>query len=78
MGTKTNPGKYDCYSKAGPDEPLFVLRAKDPLAPMLVFLWSVLRMLDMHPGADMGQVEEAQDCAQEMVKWRRYNLIKAD
>ena len=25
MGTKNNPGKFDCYANAKPDEPLFVL-----------------------------------------------------
>lgn len=29
MGTKNNPGKYDCYAKLEPDEPHFVLRGKD-------------------------------------------------
>ena len=40
MGTKSNPGKFDCYFKAGDDEPLFVLRAKDPLAANIVRRWA--------------------------------------
>jgi hypothetical protein len=43
MGTKNNPGPYDCYGKADPDEPLFTLRAKDPIAPFLVELWVATR-----------------------------------
>lgn len=43
MGTKTDPGKYDCHGKAADDEPLFTLRAKDPIAPYLVELWRQLR-----------------------------------
>jgi len=39
MGTKNNPGNYDCYENAEPDEPMFVLLARDPLAPFLVRLW---------------------------------------
>ena len=39
MGTKANPGSYDCYGAADDDEPLFTLRARDPLAPVLVKLW---------------------------------------
>lgn len=42
MGTKTNPGKYDCLSKLEPDEPYFVLMARDPLAARLVDLWASL------------------------------------
>jgi len=40
MGTKTNPGEYDAYAAAGPDEPIFVLRAHDPLAPEVVKAWA--------------------------------------
>lgn len=43
MGTKENPGKFDCYSKAAPDEPMFVLLARDPSAPYLVMAWGYLQ-----------------------------------
>lgn len=43
MGTKANPGTYGCHGKAADDEPLFTLRAKDPIAPHLVELWRLLR-----------------------------------
>jgi hypothetical protein len=43
MGTKLNPGKFDCYENAEPDEPLFTLLARDPLAPGLVQIWAMLR-----------------------------------
>lgn len=46
MGTKNNPGKFDCYANAKPDEPLFVLLARDPLAPFLVSMWAAIRMGD--------------------------------
>lgn len=46
MGTKNKPGKYDCYANAEPDEPMFVLLARDPLAPFLVSLWAKMRMGD--------------------------------
>ena len=46
MGTKNNPGKFDCYANAGPDEPMFVLLARDPLAAHLVSLWSKMRYGD--------------------------------
>jgi hypothetical protein len=44
MATKNNPGKFDCYNAAGPDEPLFVLRSIDPIAPLLVAIWAALRV----------------------------------
>lgn len=42
MGTKNNPGKYDCYGKAEPDEPIFTLRSKDVAAEYLVAAWAAL------------------------------------
>jgi hypothetical protein len=43
MGTKRNPGPHDCHAKAGDDEPIFTLRAKDPIAPEIVRLWAAVR-----------------------------------
>ena len=43
MGTKTRPSRFDCHDRAAPDEPLFTLLARDPLAPFLVSIWSSLR-----------------------------------
>lgn len=42
MGTRNNPGGYDCHSKAHPDEPTFTLLARDPLAHHLVAIWAAL------------------------------------
>lgn len=68
MGTKTNPGKYDCYAKAEQDEPLFVLLARDPLAPSLVRHWVELRNV---MGLDDGfeKLREANQCADDMENW---------
>jgi hypothetical protein len=46
MSTKTNPGKFDCYANAGPNEQLFTLREHDPLAPFLISIWASIRMGD--------------------------------
>lgn len=46
MGTKLNPGRFDCHAAALPDEPMFVLLARDPLAPFLVSIWAAVRMND--------------------------------
>lgn len=68
MGTKSNPGKHDCYEKAHPDEPMFVLLARDPLAPMLIELWAQLRE---HHAGNTSKVFEARECAVAMKAWRR-------
>ncbi len=68
MATKNNPGKYDCYAHAAPDEPLFVLLARDRHAAVLVYLWSVLRELDQE---DPEKVQEARDCCAAMFQWQR-------
>lgn len=40
MGTKGNPGEFDCYALALPDEPIFVLRASNEEAASLVEQWA--------------------------------------
>lgn len=67
MGTKNNPGNFDCYANAEPDEPMFVLLARDPLAPGLVEDWALRRELS---GEDPTKVQEAYDCAEAMRNWR--------
>lgn len=46
MGTKQHPGSFDCLAAALPDEPMFVLLARDPLAGFLVSIWSKVRYGD--------------------------------
>lgn len=66
MSTKNNPGEFDCYTNAEPDEPMFILLGRDKHAPCLVWLWATLRSLD---GEDPAKVHEAQVCAAEMMGW---------
>jgi hypothetical protein len=73
VATKNNPGRYDCYAHAAPDEPLFVLLARDKHAGVLVYLWSVLRELDQE---DKEKVQEARDCCNAMFRWQRENNRK--
>lgn len=68
MGTKNNPGKYDCYATLEPDEPHFVLMGRDRHAPLLVRLWAQMREMD---GEDQGKIMEAYDCALQMEVYRR-------
>lgn len=72
MGTKSNPGKWDCYAKAKPDEPLFVLMARDPLAPILVDLWAQLAVSRAVNGAEKSV--EAIACANAMREWFKENV----
>lgn len=68
MGSKNNPGKFDCYYHALPDEPMFVLLGRDPMAPVLVRLWARLRKAR---GEDQAKVDEAMACADKMSEWLR-------
>ena len=67
MATKNNPGNHDCYANADPDEPMFILLARDPLAPILVRLWADLRA---HAAGNPSKVSEAQHVAEDMIRWR--------
>lgn len=66
MGTRNNPGKFDCLSKAEPDEPMFVLLGRDPVAPMLVNMWVEVRS---RMGEEQEKCEEALACADQMTLW---------
>lgn len=66
MGTKNNPGDHDCYERADPDEPMFVLLGRDPAAPHLVRWWAQMRERE---GADPEQLAEARRCADAMEQW---------
>jgi hypothetical protein len=77
VGTKSNPGKFDCYANALPDEPLFVLLARDPSAPSRVEDLADYRELLIdsgdRPESDRALVEEARESAQKMRDWRKAN-----
>jgi hypothetical protein len=66
MGTKNNPGKYDCYAKAEPDEPMFVLLGRDPLAATLVRAWA--RRYEGN-GQEPKKIDEARACADALEIW---------
>lgn len=46
MGSKLDPGSFDCHDAALPDEEQFTLLARDPLAPFLVSIWASMRTGD--------------------------------
>lgn len=66
MGTKRTPGTFDCYDNAEPDEPMFVLLARDPNAAYLVREWARDRRAR---DGDTEQVREAFACAAAMLDW---------
>lgn len=80
MGTKENPGRFDCYENALPDEPMFVLLARDPDFNYFVQEWAARRVRDVlcgeRPDTDMEMVNEAYSCAVAGQNWRKKNYGK--
>ena len=56
-----------CWNKALDDEPIFVLRANDPLAPHIVEQWAILARVDLVRQEKPG---EAEHVAAAMRQWR--------
>jgi hypothetical protein len=50
-----------CLAKVADDEPIFVLRAKDKLAPVLVALWCELAGLHGCPDAKIAEASGLRD-----------------
>jgi hypothetical protein len=60
-----------CLNRAAGDEPLFVLRAKDPTAAFIVRVWCQLAwQTALHEPERIG---EARALAEQMEDWRRRN-----
>ena len=82
MGTKDNPGKFDCYANAEPDEPMFILLARDMSAPAIVEKWAEFRrgliLIDEKPQSDMEMVTDALECAEKMRAWRARKTGRAE
>lgn len=80
MGTKQHPGAFDCYDHAEPDEPMFVLLARDSAAPDTVRSWAHVREARLRNSdatctaaevmAELDQINEARQCADAMEQWR--------
>jgi hypothetical protein len=64
MGSKNEPGKFDCYANAGPDEPMFVLLGRDATAPFVIFAWVAFRM--QSGDIEDEKLAEAISCAAKM------------
>lgn len=78
MGTKQIPSPFDAYDKALPDEPMFILLARDASAPHMVRQWAYEREREVaqcrRPEADLAMVAEARCCANVMALWREENF----
>ncbi len=59
-----------CLNKAQSDEPVFVLRAKDPLAADIVRVWAMMAHRSPH---EMWKIKEARELANQMDIWRATN-----
>lgn len=67
MSTKNNPGPFNCYEAAEPDEPMFILLGRDRHAAALVNMWVAMRALE--PSPNSAKLLEALRCADEMVAY---------
>lgn len=56
-----------CLNKADSNEPIFVLRAKDPFAAQAVRLWAAMSVGRHEPE----KIEEANTLAYQMEAWRK-------
>ena len=62
-----------CLNKADADEPVFVLRAKDPIAAVAVCHWATMAR-GTH---DAAKIAEALKVVEEMVRWHAQNCPAA-
>ena len=62
----SNKNNSSCLQKALDDEPIFVLRAKDPTAPEIIVTWCAKNLNAQPPK----KIEEALKVAQEMRQYR--------
>ncbi len=68
MATKAEELESGCLSKAALEEPIFVLRAQDILAPDVVRVW-VQRAQELKT-VSPAKIQEALDLADKMEAWK--------
>jgi len=61
-----------CLNKAASSEPIFVIRAKDPLAPMLIRHWATMAE-GVH---EVEKVMEARSIADEIERWQNQPMCE--
>lgn len=77
MGTKNQPGEFDCYSNADDDEPMFILLARDPIASTLVRDWAGARVRTGRnkTEGENRKIREALQCADAMDEYRKQKEV---
>ena len=70
MGTKNNPGRFDCYANADPDEPMFIVLGRDAAAPIAIRAWIDQRIASGKNKPDDEQIVEAREIADAMEQYR--------
>jgi hypothetical protein len=74
MGTKKKPDRFNDYVIAEPDEPMFILLARDPTASRVVQEWATFLEIAIMEGrnlaSDRAIVKEARECAKAMREFR--------
>lgn len=86
MSTKQSPGPFSGLAKAAPDEPIFTLRAHDPLGAILAHEWVWRRRKEINRAyyadeinekkyhLELIQCREAEELAWRMEAWREREL----
>lgn len=76
MGSKVNPGAFNCHAAALPDEPIFTILGRDPAASATLNKWADERIAQGKTTTqeDFNRVYEARLVAREMELWRAANL----
>ena len=62
-----------CLANAADDEPIFVLRAQDRIAPEIVLEWSDRAL---RAGTPIAKVAEARELARKMIDWQKEHATK--
>lgn len=74
FGRKDYNGRIvDTQNKIPQDEPVFLLRGQDELAPRLLLMWAMEVRLR---GGDPNMASEAEAHAQEMINWQKTHKVK--
>lgn len=78
--TKTHPGPFACFEAALPDEPMFILLARDPAAPATLQFWAQERIKHgkTHEEDDQRKIAAALDESIEMETWRDQMIAAAE
>jgi hypothetical protein len=76
MGTRNNPGAFNCYAAALPDETIFTVLARDPAMPGTIRFWigERARLGKNVTPEDIKRLGEAAEVADAAEAWRAANL----